>query len=361
MTRTEHIALILFLLGLLCAAAAPASAQLRFEPASWDFGSIREADGRVSHTFTGVNTGDRPIVILDVVTSCGCTVPDFSRKPVPAGGRTQITVTFDPANRPGMFVKELGVYSSERQKLATLSIRGSVVARERSVEELYPTDAGGGLRLNTTLSAFSYIYPGRRVQGSVGYANTSDKPIALELRPRERSGALEVDYPTRIAPGARGEIALAYFIPADKPRYGTLSDTFEIAVDGRSSGTLLMAHGIGVDNPAASGKKRPEAQLSENILKFGAVKRRGPVVRQRFTLSNTGDGELIVRAVEHGQRIATSLTPGQRIAPGGSFEAEVTLDASQQDYGVLTDRLMIVTNDPARPMRRLRVTAIVEA
>lgn len=360
MTLGKHTALIFLILTLLWAAAAPASAQLRFEPEAWDFGTIREADGRVSHTFTGTNVGDKPVVILDVVTSCGCTVPAFSRKPVLAGGRTQITVTFDPANRPGAFRKELGVYSSERKKIATLTIRGNVVARERSVEELYPTDAGGGLRLNTTMSAFSYIYQGRRVQGSVGYANTSDRTVTLELRPREQSGALEIVAPARIAPGERGEISLAYFIPAEKPRYGTLSDTFEVAVDGRSNGTLVMAHGIAVDNPVTIEKKRPEAQLSENIVKFGAVKHRGPLARQRFTLSNTGAGDLIVRAVESAGRITTTLAPGLRIAPGSRFEAEVTLDPTKQDYGVMTDRLMIVTNDPARPMRRLRVTAIVE-
>ncbi|MFR6415865.1 MAG: DUF1573 domain-containing protein [Alistipes shahii] len=64
------------------------------EPDTWDFGTIRESDGRVSHTFTGVNRGDKPLVILDVVTSCGCTVPEFSRQPDhPRAARRRITVT----------------------------------------------------------------------------------------------------------------------------------------------------------------------------------------------------------------------------------------------------------------------------
>lgn len=360
MKADKSISLIILMLGLLSAAAAPACAQLRFEPSVWDFGAIREADGRVSHTFTGVNGGDKPVVILDVVTSCGCTVPEFSRKPVLPGERTAVTVTFDPANRPGTFVKELSVYSSERRKIATLTIRGNVIERERSIGELYPVDAGGGLRLSTSMSAFSYVYIGRRVQGEAGYANTSDRPVTLKLRPRDRSGALEIDCPTSIAPGERGTIRLSYFIPRDNPRYGTLNDTFEVAVDGRSNGTLLMAHGIAVDDPAASGKNRPEAQLSENILKFGAVKRRGPVARLRCTLSNTGRGELTVRAVESEGRFATTLAAGERVAPGHSRTFDVTLDPAAHDFGVVTDRLMIVTDDPARPMRRLRLTAVVE-
>lgn len=62
--------------------------------------------------------------------------------------------------------------------------------RQKTVEELYPVDAGGGLRLASTLNAFSYIYPGRQVQAAIGYANTSKRPVRLELRPETTSGAL---------------------------------------------------------------------------------------------------------------------------------------------------------------------------
>ena len=55
-----------------------------------------------------------PLVILDVVTSCGCTVARFlDANRSPPGDKTQITVTYDPANRPGTFTKELWVYSSD--------------------------------------------------------------------------------------------------------------------------------------------------------------------------------------------------------------------------------------------------------
>jgi hypothetical protein len=45
----------------------------------------------------------------------------------------------------------------------------------------------------------------------------------------------------------------------------------------------------------------------------------------------------------------------QRNRPHGALG-----DPGEQDFGVLTDFVMIVTNDPLRPMRRLRVTAIIE-
>ena len=135
----------------------------------------------------------------------------------------------------------------------------------------------------------------------------------------------------------------------------------EVAVDGRSNGTTIVAHGIGVDpRPADATQKTPRAEFSENILKFGPVKHAGPRRKLSFTLSNTGEAELIVRAVEGEGHIATTLAPGQTVAPGGSYRTEVLLDPGTQDFGVLTEHLVVVTNDPVRPMRRLRITAIIE-
>ena len=334
MTTRRHILLIFFAL---CAFAATAHAQVVFTPDTWDFGTIRETDGRVSHTFTGENRGDKPVVILDVVTTCGCTVPEFTKRPIRPGEKTSVKVTFDPTNRPGTFTKELGVYSTERRKIATLTVRGSVTPRQKSIEELYPVDAGNGLRL-------------------------AARPVRLELRPQASSGLLTADYPREITPGEQGEINLAYLIPANKPRYGTLRDALEVRADGRSNGTLIVVHGIGIDAPAANSGSdpAPKVQTIENIIKFGPVKHGGPEQRRPLTLTNTGGGELIVRAVETDGKITTTLAPGQRIPAGSSFTAQVMLDPGKQDYGVLTDFVMIVTNDPARPMRRIRITAIVE-
>ncbi|MDE7304643.1 MAG: DUF1573 domain-containing protein [Alistipes sp.] len=341
--------------------ALPAQAQLAFEPAEWDFGSIEESAGRVSHVFEGVNRSDRPVVILDVATSCGCTVPEFSRQPVLPGGTARIKVTFDPMNRPGAFVKELGVYSSDKKRMAALTIRGSVVPREKTVDELYPVDAGGGLRFDGTLCAFTYIYQGQHKQMSIGYTNTSDRPLRLELRPRISSGLLAVDSPHAVAPGERGEMTFAYTLPAAASHYGTLRDALEVWIDGRKSDIALVAHAIGIDNPAKAEKSvAPQAQFSPTIVKFGHVKHSAPVQRQTFVLSNSGGSELIVRAVENDGHIAVVLEPGCTVAPGGSCTVELLLDPSVQDYGILTDHLLVVTNDPARPMRRLRMNAIIE-
>ena len=357
MSRKIILLILLSLYGL----GARAQGTLVFESPNWDFGSIREADGPVSHTFTGENRGDKPLVILDVMTSCGCTAPRFSKQPVLPGQKTEITVTYDPTNRPGIFSKDLTVYSSERKKVATLTVQGSVTPRPKSLEELYPVDAGGGLRLTSTLNAFAYIRIGQPVQSTFGYVNDSRHTIRLELRPLTTSGLLRTEAPTTIAPGERGSINVSYLIPAEQPRYGTIDDALEVVVNGRSNGTILVTHGIGVDSPAENpGGEIPRSEYSENILKFGPVKRSESLRRLALTLSNTGTADLIVRSVEGEGHVATTLAPGLRIAPGGTFRAEILLNPKDQEYGVLSEHLVVVTNDPVRPMRRIRITAIIE-
>lgn len=348
--------------GALLFPAVGMQAQLVFEPASHDFGTIREVDGPVSHTFVGVNRGTEPVVLLDVVTSCGCTVPEFSRKPVLPGAATRIAVTYDPANRPGVFSKELAVYSSDRRKIATLTVSGDVVPRPKSLEERYPVDAGGGVRLSTTLNAFSYIALGREVHATVGFVNTSDKAVSFRLRPKTASGYLRVVAPERIGAGESGSLDIAYRIPVEEPHYGTVSDALEVEVAGRSNGTVLTAHGIAVDDPAAyRGKPAPTMRLSTNIVRFGTLKYAAAAAAKRtFTLSNDGVETLTVRAVESKGRVHTSLRAGQRIAPGESVPVEVSLVPQDSDYGPLLDRLSIITDDPARPMRQVRVVAVLE-
>ena len=141
---------------------------------------------------------------------------------------------------------------------------------------------------------------------------------------------------------------------------GSLRDALEVRADGRGNGTLIVAHGIGIDKSPADARRTPKVQITENIIKFGPVKHNAPQQQRTFTLTNTGYGELIVRAVETGGKVATTLTPGQRIPAGSSFTAKATLDPGRQEYGVVTDFVTIITNDLTRPMRRLRATAIVE-
>lgn len=62
----------------------------------YDFGKIKKENGKVSTTFALANTGGNPLIVGDIVTSCGCTSAAIDKANVPAGESAVVTVTFDP-------------------------------------------------------------------------------------------------------------------------------------------------------------------------------------------------------------------------------------------------------------------------
>lgn len=76
-------------------------------------------------SFTLRNKGDRPLIILDVVTSCGCTAAKFEKAPIKSGKETAITVTYT-AEEVGMFNKSITVYTNTDDSPIKLRIKGEV-------------------------------------------------------------------------------------------------------------------------------------------------------------------------------------------------------------------------------------------
>lgn len=340
--------------------AAPTS-PLSFEEAVHDFGRIREQDGPVSYTFRFVNRSDAPVVITAVETTCGCTVPSFSKRPVLAGRGGEITLTYNPADRPGAFSRTADVYDSDRRVVATLRIDGTVEPRPRSVEELYPYDAGGGVRMSAVFVPFGYVEHGAPKQSYVEVVNTSQRTVALGLRHTKRSGRLLINAPRTLAPGARAEIRLTYDAPEGCGEFRTADDEAEITVDGRSLGGRLSTNAIIVKRYAPEAKfPAPAARLNKNIINFGVLKRSGGVRTQYLTLSNAGGDPLRVEALETDAPVTFSIGPGTVVREGEELEFEVRFDPSQAEYGYIMRRLRIFTDDPARPMRHVRLTASVE-
>ncbi len=65
-----------------------------FEEMVFDYGEVVEGT-MVKHQYKFKNTGNEPLVISDAKGSCGCTVPDWPREPIPPGGTGVINVQFD--------------------------------------------------------------------------------------------------------------------------------------------------------------------------------------------------------------------------------------------------------------------------
>lgn len=102
-----------------------------FNVSTYDFGTIKESNGPVKYTFEITNTGDKPLVIIDAVASCGCTRPSFTAKPIKPGKKGKVEVTFNPAGRAGTFRKTVKVKTNCVEKVSSLVITGSIIPRSK--------------------------------------------------------------------------------------------------------------------------------------------------------------------------------------------------------------------------------------
>lgn len=126
----KHIATFAIALLLSAPAVFCAGPLLRFIDTAHDFGNVKEAAGAVTHKFRFTNTGDAPLVILSATTSCGCTKPEFPKEPIQPGDTAAVSVTYNPAGRPGEFDKNITVKTnSTKGAKARLKIKGVVIPR----------------------------------------------------------------------------------------------------------------------------------------------------------------------------------------------------------------------------------------
>ncbi|MBK8953479.1 MAG: DUF1573 domain-containing protein [Chitinophagaceae bacterium] len=89
----------------------------------FDFGSIPQGKP-VYHIFILENKGKTELRLDNVTASCGCTTPEWSRDPIPAGGTAQVKVGYNSAAE-GTFAKPVSIiYNTNQTK--QLIIKGNV-------------------------------------------------------------------------------------------------------------------------------------------------------------------------------------------------------------------------------------------
>lgn len=84
---------------------------LTLDKSSHDFGTITQGDV-VEKIFTFTNTGNQPLIITNVQTSCGCTQPEWPRNPIMPGAKGEIKVGFNSAGKMNRQDKKLPIISN---------------------------------------------------------------------------------------------------------------------------------------------------------------------------------------------------------------------------------------------------------
>ena len=98
---------------------------IAFEEMDHDFGTIKEG-AVVEYTYKFENTGDAPLIIQNAQPSCGCTVPEWSKDPVPVGGEGFIKAKFDSQGKPNMQNKTITITANTWPKTNQLKFKAMV-------------------------------------------------------------------------------------------------------------------------------------------------------------------------------------------------------------------------------------------
>lgn len=98
--------------------------EFKFKEELINYGKITQgSEGKRVFEFT--NVGDAPLIIKDIKSTCGCTVPSKPEKPIMPGETGKIEVSYD-TKRLGGFSKAITVYSNAKQERKMLKIKGYI-------------------------------------------------------------------------------------------------------------------------------------------------------------------------------------------------------------------------------------------
>lgn len=105
-------------------------AKIEFKTTVIDYGTIEKGSDGV-RTFEFTNTGNAPLVISNVKSTCGCTVPKKPKDPIMPGETGEIEVKYD-TNRVNPIRKTITVFSNAETPTVALKIKGLVVDPDKT-------------------------------------------------------------------------------------------------------------------------------------------------------------------------------------------------------------------------------------
>lgn len=104
-------------------------AKIEFKTDVIDYGTINKGDDGI-RTFEFTNTGEAPLIISKVSSTCGCTVPKKPKDPIMPGMTGEIQVKYD-TNRVMPIRKTITVLSNADTPTVALKIKGNVIDPEK--------------------------------------------------------------------------------------------------------------------------------------------------------------------------------------------------------------------------------------
>lgn len=357
MKRTLYIFGLLSMLSL----ALYAQPQIEFDKKVQELGYVLW-NKPVTITYNFTNTGNKPLVISKVYSSCGCTDVEWTKSPIPAGGKGSVTAVFD-AKAIGHFYKELGIYCNASDMPLYVEFNGEVTADSKNYSFTHPVGFGA-IRLDKDEIEFDNVYKGENPEVTLLVANTSSKayqPVLMHLPPYLSAKA----EPETLGRGKNGVIKVT--LDTDKlPKFGITRASVYLS---RFSGDKVSAENeIPVSavllpdfsNQTELQKKNPpHISLSSTKVEFLDL---NPHQKKSQTviITNTGKSDLTIQDMQVFNIALAVKLKKTVLKPGESTKMKITVLTENLPRVKGVPRVLMITNDPASPSVVIRVKATIK-
>ena len=325
------------------------TATISFDETVHDFGEIKEENGNVSYKFEFTNTGSEPLIVQNVVPSCGCTTPSWTKKPVMPGEKGFVAAAFNPANRPGHFDKYVTVQSNASESSLRLRITGKVTPKPLSLEEEYRY-AMGPVRLKTNHLSFGTVYKGQDISRNVEIINTSDEPVSLEFKNIPEHLNLNANKST-LKPNETADVNVTY-LTGKQADWDFVIDRVDVYLNGQTDRTykLVVSANMQEDFSGMTDAQKAKAanmEFTDKNFDFGKLKQ-GQSVQHEFKFTNTGKSDLVIHKVKASCGCTATMLSNEIIAPGEEGTIKVNFNSAGKS-GAQNKTVTLITNDPNHP------------
>lgn len=333
----------------------PQDTTVSFSKMVHDFGDFGLDDGPQSFTFTMKNNGTKPVVIQTVISSCGCTTPEWTKEPVLPGKTGKITATFLNNQGPYPFDKTLSVYLTGSNTPHILRIRGMVHEKEFSVEDTHPVKMGD-IRLRKSTLELGQIKQGQVKTDSVEIINVGKMPVILAFTGIHDAN-LSVRASTRkLNPQEKGVII--YTIDTrNKEEWGNVIYPFQLVMNDKTQTAWALTVKASIkmnslDYTREQKDKAPIPQADKSAVEF-TDRVQGTPVEATFVLSNKGKTPLIIYKADFSHEGIDATIP-TTIAPSEKATIKVSIPKTT-GFGDVIYTISLTTNAPSRPTVNLLI------
>jgi hypothetical protein len=210
-----------------------------------DFGAISANSGGVLADFEFTNSGDSPLTIRTVTTSCGCTEVQWPAKPIPPGKSGTIRVTYTPDANTGPFMKQIDVAVNSGAMPLVLRVKGSVKPAAWSFGQ-----KAGALAIGASEIQLGAVHRGLLRTTWIPVRNTGSRPLTITTEGLPIYARIDAG-PVTLAPGAEGRLFLQ-FDSRDCPKALEYDRPFELVVtDGTTTEKKTIRLRFTLVNPPA--------------------------------------------------------------------------------------------------------------